>query len=561
MDFYAMQLSPRKNDEKNKRREQQLNKIREHVITKEELMAELKPETKEEQTKEIEIETTEQTPKEIEADEVDTGAQPESKAVKNISPDFLNAKSFSLSSKDAENKDEYKSSEFRTERVSSSIKVGDETKKEVLKSAEKIDVKEGTDKSESLGNIPETNKSKLAAPTTEDIIRINESFIKAHEKPVKLKKPIISIKVDPKVEEENVGHQASKPFEDKTVKPLEVAKAIEIAKPAEIKQEVKIENKLEIEQTKEIKREAPIVAAQDQMESGKKKQAEQNPEENIIKGFADGIMADDQKRIEKAIDSLISYRQEDPERLGSADQFNAKIKEKLIGIIPALLAYRGGKSVLLVFQILDELNIRFVAKDLAKLPDEILKSEEMKKICEKYLVWFAKFYPDFPGQLQDRIYYFNKCGIISYQEIKGFAGLQMAINTDLVNFIRNNVQDARDIERKIYEFALAGFINEKEFKRETKVRNLIKKFISELIVAKKERPLETARKIDEYEKAGLFKGSEILEDDKIEKNIEKYLLRYKRENHDHPRKVSALVKDYFNAGLISKQLRDKILEQ
>lgn len=346
------------------------------------------------------------------------------------------------------------------------------------------------------------------------------------------------------------------------VKDVSAPAPVEIAGPTEVAEPLEIDRKIEIPKAEEEVRKIEKEVFTVMQNAGKTKQEDisENVEEKIVKDFAEGILADDQKRIENAMDSLIQYRSKDINRLGDDNELNVKLKEKLVGTIPALFAYKGGRSVLLALQILDEINIKFTAKDLIKLPDEILKADDMKRICERYLIWFAKEYPDSPGLLQDRIYYFNKCGILSYQEIKGFSGLQLAVNSDLVNFIKANLQNPHDVERKIYEFALAGLVDDKKFKKESKVKSIVKKFISTLVTTKKDKPLEVSRKIGEYERIGLIGASEILEDDKIEKMIEKYLLKFRKEHRDHPRKVSALIKDYFNAGLIDKKMRDRLMQ-
>ncbi|EKD58449.1 MAG: hypothetical protein ACD_56C00123G0009 [uncultured bacterium] len=279
--------------------------------------------------------------------------------------------------------------------------------------------------------------------------------------------------------------------------------------------------------------------------------------EDISKLLVEAVLSFDERKINDGLSELAAFRSEDPARISADFNFNVELREKLFAAVPALLANKGEKAILYVFQLLDEMSIDFAAADLAKLPKEVLKSEELRKVGEKYLLWFAKEYPDFPGDLEKRIDSFARSGVFIYQEIRGFAGLRLAIATDLINFIKENVQDPHDVERKIYEFALAGLVDGKSFKTLEKVKDVVRRYILELIVRKKDHPIEAAKKIGEYEKAGFIKPQEVLEDGKIRKFIEKYLTKFEKDNKAHPRKISALVKEYFNAGLIDKEVRDR----
>lgn len=443
MDFYAMQLTPRKKDDEKEKRAEQLKKFREHIVTKEEILTEIKPR--------LGSALKEQKDGGTEAQELGK--------TKSISPDFLSPKSFSLPGKEVskENPEDVKADKDRQE----------------IKQAEK-------------------GKEILAKNYNEDTWSPSR----------------LSAKVE-------IGKERPTPTQ-------EVGKKISESAP-------KVEDK-----------------------------NSQAKDEDLAENFVEAILADDLKKVNDVIERLIAFRSQSVERAEENLALNGKLKEKLIAAIPSLFAYKSGKNVLHVFQLLDELSLKFTDKDLDKLPDEILKSAEMKSVCEKYLIWFAREYPDSPALLQDRIYFFNKCGILAYQEIKGFSGLQLAINSDLVNFIKAKVSDPHEVERKIYEFALAGLVDEKAFKQENKVRDIVRRFIGKLAVFKRNKPSETAKKIDEYEKMGLIKASEILASDQIGKVIERYLIKYKRENREHPRKAATLVKEYYNAGLIDKEMRDKL---
>lgn len=430
MDFYAMQLTPRKKDkdEESKRREDQLKKIREHVVTKEELLAELK-------SGDIQgVNITENM------------KDDEKKEIRNVSPDFLSSKSFSLSGKE-----------------SATIEVED--------------------------------------------VEINSSAVSSQVKSLEIKKD---------------------------TKLLEAPLIIETR--SEKKKNVVTKD---------------IVATT--------KTRPQGREDLIVKDFVEAILSENEKKLNIAIENLIVYRNENLES-DNEEQLNLKLKKEIIGTISNLFAYKSGKSVLKVFQLLDELGLEFKYQDFEKLPNEILGSEDFKNICLKYLLWFAKKYPDVPSQLHERIYCFNKCGVLNYKEIKGFSALQMAITTDLVNFVKQNAENSGDVERKIFEFALAGLVNEKEFKGMAKVKNIVLKAISSLITLKKEKPNEIAKSVEAYEKIGLIEKGEVLKDEKIEKTIERYLIKFIRENRDHPRKVTALIKDYYNAGLIDRAARDRFLK-
>lgn len=509
MDFYAMQLTPHKKKEEQERREEQLKKFREHVVTKEELLAELKPQV---------------------AYEAVSKSETETKAVKNISPDFLSSKSFSLSRKDIAVKD-VEDAEFKPTKNILPLRRTEKQLKQKM--------------SKDIWNL-ESSKSIEAPKKVELLAEVNEkpkAIDPIHE--IETSSPIVKTHFD------SVKKDASKPAIPATAldSKIETPK-----KPNSIFTEIK-----KVLPFPNVDQQVKPIATVGKSLNEKNTDISGTLEERIVKDFAEAILADDENKTNTAIEELIAFRMQDLNRTSNDHEFNIKLKEKLIGTLPALFAYKGGKSVLHVFQLLDEMNLEFSAKDFSKLPSEILKSEEMKGICQKYLLWFAKEYPNAPGKLQDRIYCFNRCEILTYKEIKGFSTLQLAIASDLVNFIKENVQDPHDVERKVYEFALAGLVDDKEFRTTQKVRDVVKKFIAALIVTKKDKPMDAAKKISEYEKIGLIKVGEVMADDKIEKAIEKYLVKFKRENHDHPRKVSVLVKDYFNAGLIDKKTRDRIL--
>lgn len=507
MDFYALQLSPKKKKDDKEKREEQIKKFREHVITKEELFADIESKN-----------------------EKESDSKPDVK--KSISPDFLSSKTFSLSS-----------SEIKSEgtKINSSIPEIHSAKKEKELPEKK--------KPSEIWNFSDSKIGAVEEKKTNDT-KEEGSMENAGVKDIKVGEE------KPK-KESLTAEQAVQVPELKMSTEEKVKIAVRESSPASSMDSVEI--KRQVKSQVNVGREKKAIPT---MVIGNKKieQATNLSDESIIENFAQAILTNDNKKVRSSIEELILFRSKDPVRVNGEYELNIKLKNKLIEIIPALLAYKGGKSVLGLFQLLDQLNVKFTDSDLAKLPNEVLESQDLKSVCEKYLVWFAKEYPDFPSQLQDRIYYFNKCGIFSYKEIKGFSVLQLTINSGLVSFIRSNVQNPSEVERKIYEFALAGLVDDKEFKKESVVKRIVKKFISTLIIAKKDKPLEVSRKIGEYEEIGLIKTNEILEDNKIEKIIERYLLKFKREHRDHPRKVKSLIKDYFDAGLIDKKMRDSLLK-
>lgn len=559
MDFWAMQLTPRKKKDDEERREEQLKKIKEHVVTKEELLVEL---NHGEIKKELQIKETSEVAAEV-----------SEKPVSNPSPNFLSPRSFSIANEKAavdaeiatkpkENVLEKKVEEKKSLAQNIWTEKPKAIKKEIVKKAPLKSFWPIDENMMSKAAVEKLGVNAAAKPIEAAPI-VKENSAKTEPAPLGISAHQSVAASEHKIENTELAIKET-PIttlvsQEKISAPTPIVKKEIAAIPSEIlpkKENIIQRESISNSQVKEIKKViAPVVAPIEIKEVEKFAESEND----ILKKLVSAVLADDEKKINETIEALIIFRAKDPQRAASNHEFNLKLKEKLLATIPALFAYKGGKSVIHVLQLLDEMNIEFAQVDFAKLPNEILKSEEMKGICQKYLLWFAKEYPDMPGQLQDRIYCFNKCEILSYQEIKGFSSLQLAISTDLINFIKENVQDPHDVERKIYEFALAGLIDEKEFRALGKVKDIVRKFIAGLILTKKDRPMEAAKKIDEYEKIGFIKAGEVIADEKIGKSIEKYLVKFKRENQAHPRKASALVKDYFNAGLIDKKIRDRLL--
>lgn len=472
MDFYALQLSPNKNDKDEKRKER-LEKIREHVVTKEELLEELGVKTKQQ---------------------------------KNTQDDY---------EKKVEGED---ATLIRSDHVEPT--------------QEEIPIQEKTPTA--------TDK----APTEQEVEDINNVFVVASEKSngkkgqaIKSQAPIWGVE----------KHEKSEPKENK--ESLNIQKKEDSAKS---KQADLVDSKSVLEdaslKTKKENIRIPLSSGENVFD-----------EKKLISDMTKSLIAFDENKIKDSISKLVAYRMHDPQRAASASEVNAKLKENIIGSIPAIFAYKGSKAILYTLQLLDELNLDFKYQDFEKLPADVLQSSEFKNICQKYLLWFAKEYSQNPGGLQDRIYCFNRCGVVSYEEIKGFKSLQLAILTDLVHFIKQNVDDPHDVERKVFEFALAGLLNEGEIRKMPKIKSILMRYVHNLISVKKNKPLEIAKKIDKYEKMGFIAGAEILADEKISKFIERYLLKYKKENQTHPRKVSSLVREYFDAGLINKKTRDRII--
>lgn len=473
MDLYALQLSPRK--KKDDKRVDYAKKIKEHLLTKEEVIASFKKD---------EVKTQQELKPSFAVDKKkEKHSEKKSKAKTPKSPFSANSISYKKAL-----------AEFKKEKTQ---KIFSEIKKDALtESIAKKSEEQKTPQIDALAQWNAKHKQKVSEPQIENGGKEKEA--------------------------------------ERTIKKSEQQKEI---------------SKVFLQEKENI-----------QVVQSRKENLLNEDEEKIIDKLVEAARTDDQKKISIALEAIIAYRAENAERYKQECQFNIELKNRLISGIPAMIAHKGSRSVIHVMQLLDELSIDLEEHDLVVLPFDFLQSEEMKETVEKYLIWCAKEYASVPGVLQKKILCFVKSGIFSFVEIPAMNKLQQEIFSDLLQFVKNNVKNPREIEHKICEYALVGFISNQEFKKTLPVREIIKRFLLTIVGSEKNSTKEINKKLLEYEQVGLITNQELQSDERIQKAVEKYLVKFSKENKKHPRKIAQRIKEYFDIGLIDKQTRDKFLK-
>ncbi len=258
------------------------------------------------------------------------------------------------------------------------------------------------------------------------------------------------------------------------------------------------------------------------------------------------------------IEKISDYRAKNEQNAQLESPLNVAIRQKLLGGISAQLAYGKVKNIINTFQLLDILGIEITAADLTAMPVEVLKSEELSSAASRYLLLFAKEYSDSPLDIEKRIACFVSAGLMTGEDIhtKDFSEV---FEKNLLEYAKEHQKNPSEIERKIYQYSLAGLVNGVAFKKGVKIRDLSRGFIYTLVERYLERIEDTEKKIAEFEHCGLVSRDELRSDTKLQKLLEKYLMHYIKTNLSHARKTNMRVNEFYRIGLISVQLKEDLL--
>jgi hypothetical protein len=292
----------------------------------------------------------------------------------------------------------------------------------------------------------------------------------------------------------------------------------------------------------------------------KKEIALQKEQQNLLEKFVIASIDFDEEKVRVVLEQLAELRSEKTHSSEDFTAFNMRLKQKMLGGISAHFAYGKSKNIISVFELLDTLGIEFDQKDLAAVPDEVLKSPEMHAVVIRYLLAYAKKFQDSPVDLEKKIATFSNCGIILTDEMFKQEDLTEIVEKNLLNFARDNQKNPLEIERRIFQYSLVGLLDGASFKKNPKLRMLMRGAIFDLLGRNPERIEDSAKKLQEYEHAGLALRSELRADEKIQKLLEKYFMHFIGANIGHQRKIAARIKEYSELGLISNQAREDFLK-
>lgn len=283
-------------------------------------------------------------------------------------------------------------------------------------------------------------------------------------------------------------------------------------------------------------------------------------EKSLFEKMTKAMRSGNETEFREAVDAIAEYRSENEDNCDSDAPLNIALRAELLKSISAQLAYKGGKEVINVFQLLDLLTIDIDAKDFSILPDEVLKSEEMHRIALKYLQWCTKDLADVPGILERKISSFVHGGILTFDDVLHNEEFHGQIEKNLIVFARDHVKNPEEIERKIFQYSLSGLIDGRVFKKNEKLKDVCMHFLSEFIEKHQDVPDQIEKKIREYEHTGLVVRGDVRKDEKLQNVIVKYLQRYKKLNIGHERKITMRVNDYVRMGLIDRETKEQLLK-
>lgn len=283
--------------------------------------------------------------------------------------------------------------------------------------------------------------------------------------------------------------------------------------------------------------------------------------EKILNLFIAAVKSGDEQQLRKAVEEIAQLRTDDEYECQPDAPLNVAIKHEIFKSISSILAYKGSKEIIRIFQLIDLLNLEIKTDDFSVISDEIVHSQEMHNIAVKYLIWCAKEYEEYPAEFEKRVFCFANTGILTFTEVHELPELQNVISRSIVEYAKNNLKKPLDIERKIYQYSLTGFLNGKALKKSEKIKNLARGYLIETMEKYQDRPEEIENRIKEYERAGFIERQDLREDEKIQKMLERQLARYIKENKKHPRKISIRIREYFKMGLIEKKTMEGYLKQ
>ena len=324
----------------------------------------------------------------------------------------------------------------------------------------------------------------------------------------------------------------------------------EIEKPKE-KPKKELAKKVEVEK----------VAPQPQVENKVVSEIKLDEKElQLFEKLTKALEENEEAKFCAAVEEIAKYRAQDEDRCKNDAPLNLAIRQRVVQSISTQLAYASGREIMRGLQLLDMLNLEIETGELTKLPETILRAEELKKISYKYLLWCAKEYAHSPNDLVRKILVFVHAGIFEFDEICRDKQIVTTLENALLAVVKENIKSPLEVERKIYQYSLTGLIDGAAFRQTEKLKDVAQKFILELLEKHKDRPEEIAKKIKDFEHTKLLTTKEIRENKKVQALVEKYLTKYAKLNHEHPRKISMRVREYFDIGLIDKEMKDKFVK-
>ena len=340
--------------------------------------------------------------------------------------------------------------------------------------------------------------------------------------------------------------------------------------PIANEEKVIVENKIVIEDKKpeivEIKKEtvAPEKMTVIDVEKNDKRISGYNLDKHhqeILTGFMGAVHSGDQKQLRVAIEHIAELRSGDEFECENSSPLNVAIRKELFESISSILAYKNSREVGKIFQLIDMLNLEITKEDFSLLPEEVLKSPEMHESAIKYLMWCAKEYDESPAEFERRITCFMRAGIVTSLEIHESKDLQGMISRGIFEYVKNNIKNPIDVERKINQYALAGLADMNFLKSSDKIKDIIVGYIIDVIDKYQDRTEEVNKKIREYELVGITSLEQLRDNEKIARALDKIFTKHIRVNKDHPRKATVLIRKYFDIGLIGKDARDNYLRK